>query len=148
MPDLEVALPLGLLLFVVGVHTLLVEQHDLAAPSGGGFAMFSTFDDANQRHIEVSIKTNRGWVQAVPDATDQIVLMAAKTFPTAMNLQRVIDRIRSHSWRLKGQQLSVTHDPSAQIAQIKNIRIVLSKTAYDSAEQRFSMRVVRVLEIP
>jgi hypothetical protein len=148
MQDLEVALPLGLLLFVVGIHTVLVQQNDLAAPSGGGFAMFSTFDDANQRHINVSIKTDKGWVQAVPDASDQTVLMAAKTFPTEMNLRRVIDRFRGHSWQLKDQRFLVTHDPSAQTAQVKSIRVVLSKTSYEPLEQRFSMRVVRFLEIP
>jgi hypothetical protein len=148
MIDIEVFLPVWILLAIVGIHTFLVQQNDLAAPSGGGFAMFSTFDDITQRHIQVAIKTDKGWKQASLDDSDQNILMVARSLPTQENLLRIANRIRIHMWKLKDQELVVRNDPNERSIQVRAVRISFLKTHYDSMKQQYSKHLVRAVEIP
>jgi hypothetical protein len=143
----ETWFPIALLLSVVGWHTWLVRTADLATPSGGGFAMFSSVDDVQQRHLDVQVHTRSVWVETrLPREMDALVIRA-RAVPSDVNLRAVAEAVRRASWTLTSpNSATVTRDLRGTRLEVGRVRVVLYKTRFEASPPTVSMRVIRTVE--
>lgn len=88
-----------LLVAVACVQLVLVQTHDLTAWKGGGFGMFSTFDDPSARTLRVVIVTAKGEaVVAFPELG--VPQARVLNMPNTALLREIAERAAQTAWVL------------------------------------------------
>lgn len=148
MQRIEPYVPVMVLMLVVALHTLLVVRFDLANSSGGGMAMFSTLDDATQRHVKATLITPDAERVATLDARYDNLLAAASTLPTPQNLRKVGQRVLEDRWvRAASNHALASSSPTKPALTVRAVRIELFKSRYEADRAIVTMRRVTVLEV-